>query len=147
MQQLPPCSGSASRTPVLRSWSSWSLVWSFISPEWVLSSLRRLGTLELSRIFFFVTNRLSGKLSHLRLASLSRWTLHTPCMWILLWRPLGVELLSPSPSSPSSLILNGLPASWLGGGDCHGDFDGPSTLTFESKVSNPLARVARHLCL
>jgi hypothetical protein len=31
-----------------------------------LSSLRRLGTLELSRKFFFVTHRLSDKLSHLR---------------------------------------------------------------------------------
>jgi hypothetical protein len=35
MQQLPSCSGSVSQTLVLRSWCSWSLVWSFISPEWV----------------------------------------------------------------------------------------------------------------
>jgi hypothetical protein len=35
----------------------------------------------------------------------------------------------------------------LGGGDSLGDFDGPSTLAFGSRVSSPLACVARHLCL
>jgi hypothetical protein len=35
-----------------------------------LSSLCRLGTLELSRKFFFVAHRAPGKLSHLRLSHL-----------------------------------------------------------------------------
>jgi hypothetical protein len=35
----------------------------------------------------------------------------------------------------------------LGGGDSLGDSGGPSTSAFQSRVSNPLACVARLLCL
>jgi hypothetical protein len=144
MQQLP-C-GSASRTPVLRSWSSWSLVWFFISPEWVWVAFAVLGPWScLGNSSLLPIGRPAS--CPTCVSSIFIMMNTSPRMWILPRRPLGVELLSPSPSSPSSLILNGLLASWLGGGDSLGDFNGPSTLTFESRVSNPLACVARHLCL